>query len=711
MAAVSLVKRKLIPVKEQCTAAEVRNRLEYPAEDSILAKDSRWLHARMARSTKTRSPDEEEPEEDAEGMAVGQAVCLRKTVTAIIRKTMLVMVDPSEPDRRAWSVRDLTKLIAKRKPDELLEAIGTVGYFLRVYDSDRLYRNAPIKCVRREHLDLDRLEKILARYPERNEIFGTFHEWCEFLMRLPPVEPGVAYEGNDCDLPDSEFHVDFQMVCSQIDTCRLLPEHIDVARLREYAAVGDDPRQEQIDGYLTRLAASGLGDPRAPHLMQPYKKKVYSGAKVGREIPPWYRIPFMSRGARAAAAPDGAIISDISNAAFEGARVFAERHDKSSKLLARYNAHRAAWRDVIRDYYEITPEDSKRHMMPTLYLRPYAPRRMNHKGILPFVECLAQEAGVLRRVNAALKPALVHSLREDERPNPERSAWAITLQDEENALVTSFLDVASKHGLNKLIALIFDETWHMPENPDPINLEVLQSDFKAATGASIKCKRARPASACVGAVVRTVRSRVEDGELSQSTIPIIEVEGTMVCACSVLVNLFPDDTQVRQFVDTHTCGPYTYGYIASQLPHIQFTLLHSPPCWADGEEQIVIHEMRRLTEVGHASGVHIHGGAVWFYDESQTSAVLLPPHYCPALFGDNNFVRCIRVCAGSCNQPTSKRQRIAPSAVNMDVSALLAGGAADTDGDDHVAFLLAIDDVVEKELGSLFAGAWRTCLG
>jgi hypothetical protein len=143
MAAVSLVKRKLIPVKEQCTAAEVRNRLEYPAEDSILAKDSRWLHARMARSTKTRSPDEEEPEEDAEGMAVGQAVCLRKTVTAIIRKTMLVMVDPSEPDRRAWSVRDLTKLIAKRKPDELLEAIGTVGYFLRVYDSDRLYRNAP----------------------------------------------------------------------------------------------------------------------------------------------------------------------------------------------------------------------------------------------------------------------------------------------------------------------------------------------------------------------------------------------------------------------------------------------------------------------------------------------------------------------------------------------------------------------------------------
>ena len=137
------------------------------------------------------------------------------------------------------------------------------------------------------------------------------------------------------------------------------------------------------------------------------------------------------------------------NSAFRGAEHLAEEYNESCKWVQRYNDFQPAWRRLASKYYGIELEPAKKNMQPTLYMDPqdlYAPPACKHRGVLPWVACLAADATRLRRIACEKNPNVVDFYRKQGRPWPERSAFATLLQERENQLVRSFMAMAGKCG-------------------------------------------------------------------------------------------------------------------------------------------------------------------------------------------------------------------------------------------------------------------------
>ena len=136
---------------------------------------------------------------------------------------------------------------------------------------------------------------------------------------------------------------------------------------------------------------------------------MYAGVEMGREYPPWLSVVFLTRGARAVAAPTGTLKCDISNAAFECAVKLGTEHSVDTDWIQRYNKYKEEWRDVAKAYYGISANDAKQHFQPSLYTSPYPPRGKRCLGVLPFVACLAAQAQRVRAAACDSNPGLVEA--------------------------------------------------------------------------------------------------------------------------------------------------------------------------------------------------------------------------------------------------------------------------------------------------------------
>ena len=501
---------------------------------------------------------------------------------------------------------------------------------------------------------------------------------------VPPEEaddaPPIDYDDVAC-VPLTADDAVFQGLDTQPTVDRICPEYINLDSLMEYAAVREDPRQPQVDAYVEKVQARGAEGRHGKHLLQPYTRKMYNGVALGREIPGWLSMPFMSKRARKAAAPVGTVMADISNAAFEAAVRFGNTNRKPTKWITRYNQHKQVWRAVIAKYYGISVEEAKDHLQPVLYTRPCPPPGKSQMGLLPFVECLAVEATALRVLHSAQNRPLVELMEAAGRRNPEWSAWAIgVLQEGEHRLVSEYIGVAARHGLDVVTAVIFDEVWHMPATDINVEIADIQNEFTVATGAKIKCVQVTTASVAMGGVVRRLDVAADAGSgILAPAGSLVHVCGEMTCLPFVLANLFPSDEDIATFARECGDGPFSYAQIATKLPHLQFELTDERPEWTTEGERIIIHEMRRCSSgPGHATGTRVCGETVTWYDATMPAAVSLTPSDSRALVSGLQGVHFIRVLCSACASPARKRSKPQRLPANETMLEWTAGGPSET---------------------------------
>ena len=172
LAAVIFIRDYIARTKKETTPAELRNRLEFPDPSSILAKDSAYLHARMARATSALSPDH-----DASIENLAEHATITGAVSDLIRRALVAMTSSESPFKCTWVLSDIVRTICKRRPQTLSDAAGVSQYFLRIFDGTRMYKGRPIKMIERRRLNLVTLESILGEHADRDDVFGTFNEW------------------------------------------------------------------------------------------------------------------------------------------------------------------------------------------------------------------------------------------------------------------------------------------------------------------------------------------------------------------------------------------------------------------------------------------------------------------------------------------------------------------------------------------------------
>ena len=209
-------------------------------------------------------------------------------------------------------------------------------------------------------------------------------------MTLAYVQWNTGEETHDAR-PAAEG-LDEELIQSQITRkCR---ERLN-ERAEEYSAVGEDPRQDQLDAYLQNWRHRRSEGEFGMYIEQTYRKHMLGGRAVGREYPPWLSIPFLSRGARAACARHSVVSVVFCAAAFEAARDQGVRMGLSVDWLTRYTKHKSAW----QQYYEFTSEQAKDFFQLVLYMDAYPHRGHSDKGRAA-VHCVP-ERGVCTRCERA----------------------------------------------------------------------------------------------------------------------------------------------------------------------------------------------------------------------------------------------------------------------------------------------------------------------
>lgn len=627
LAAVTWLQRFVFPTKLSKSPDQLRAGITWPRTDSVLYKDTQWFLKRMSRSTKTNTPDEDEPNTLARSVHTPPPPAVSEEYMDVVTKSLRLMSPQGNGSRRRiWSERDLMKGLGKSTCGVLAQEVERGSYFIRRAEG-RLYAGRMVRSYERRLLDIHALlsttEQFRVRIGPLDNIIGTFAEWNSIgvdaaWLRDDEENVRVFEELDDYTELDCRFNgCDTQPINDR--TCN---EVIDECRLREYILVGDDPRQVQLERYMDLYEKENAGRIERRHLTRRYRKKDYGICKYGREYPEWLSIVFMSSGGRKAAAPDGTVMCDISNAAFEAAVRLGEQFGLPTVWLKRFNAHKTHWREFISCYYNISTTAAKAHMQPTLYMDPYPPEGKMHMGILPFVHAAAREASDIRSAFCAANPRLVDELASAGRANPQRSAFAIGgLQEIENQFMRQFFDIASRGGAGDPQVVIFDEAWMQPGSEDMVRSAVVE--FTQSTGVHIKVSVQSPEMIPMHAVIRRVDRMLHSGSIVEAT-PLKRVSGKLACLKFVVRNLFGDTPNLDQQLNVLTDGPFGYDELQRAVAGLQFRVV-SCPDWTGRVGSYVVHEPSVVEgRHGHATGFVIQeDGQVFCCDITLTRWVVM----------------------------------------------------------------------------------------
>lgn len=456
---------------------------------------------------------------------------------------------------------------------------------------------------------------------------------------------------------------------------RVCHEVVDLGRLREYCAIGVDTRMDQLQQYVALWRVAEADTAGVAQLARVYKRKSYTQGEIGREYPPWLSIPWLSRGAREAAAPDGTLSIDISNAQFFCCQQLGKLHNLPVVWLERFNAHKGRWRQTVQEYYKVPESMAKHHLFMTFFMRPYPPPECRHLGVLPFVECLAEEIRVIRATVCAARSDLVEAMTLLEKPNAEWSVFSLLLQEEEHMIVLSLLDCAAECGLGPPRAIIFDEVWFDGvANVDP---QTVLDGVLARTGATVKWSRFQTAVAPVGQLSWRIRQLLAGGQLKTLPLRTIPVTGSATCLPFALLQLLPAHEMLQTFTNDRVDGPVTYKTM-SDICCIEFTRVSVMSAVA-GPGDFIIHEPRRTVGgIGHASALRVppQEPAV-YYDQCLDGPVAIPFDMLSGLLdGGQRIVLRVNVRNADGGRP-GKRTRLAQGSTD-EVLELFAGGGDTT---------------------------------
>ena len=155
---------------------------------------------------------------------------LPSEVPLALRDALVAMTSQDIRDRRMWPISEIVKESCRYWPALLSTTIGQCRYFIRLMTGSRLCGGKAVEALERKQFDIQRLERILAMYPEAARAFGDSREWCSVLAACSWTESDPVDECEEiadaCELDDV-----LQTLNTQREIFRFCVERIERTRL------------------------------------------------------------------------------------------------------------------------------------------------------------------------------------------------------------------------------------------------------------------------------------------------------------------------------------------------------------------------------------------------------------------------------------------------------------------------------------------------
>ena len=219
----------------------------------------------------------------------------------------------------------------------------------------------------------------------------------------------------------------------------------------------------------------------------------------------------------------------------------------------------------------------------------------------------------------------VKVMKDQNRKSPERSTFAVILQEKESEMVNTLIGMAQDFGFSGTSAVIFDEVWLETAPNTVADPSGLADRFFATTGVCVRHESFSEDNVPIGAVTRRVRSAVETGRAKLLPDTMRKEGGRDTCLPFALSQLLPSagNTDGFSFTGGVTCGPVTCRVIADACP--QLTLHLAGIDWTTSPGTYLLRDGRRLRDgIGHVSGLRIAADTTSvFHDQASANPVRL----------------------------------------------------------------------------------------
>lgn len=114
-------------------------------------------------------------------------------------------------------------------------------------------------------------------------------------------------------------------------------------------------------------------------------KKLVAGKPLGRHFFPHISVSSLTRRARDALCPPGAIEFDQATALVSIMVKLAQPYHIHTPNLVKYMKHKCNWRAAVAKYYQIEDDEAKTVLMRAIFGFPGPLQPHTEKGVLPFL--------------------------------------------------------------------------------------------------------------------------------------------------------------------------------------------------------------------------------------------------------------------------------------------------------------------------------------
>ncbi|CAJ1432753.1 unnamed protein product [Effrenium voratum] len=577
----------LFPHMKKFGVQACSDRLESPGAVSTTTLDTKWLLARMNRSSKAAQPEEDAAARPSAPARSEEEAATTSVAEKIVRETHKMF---AEVNRAAVAANPGVVPAKKARPDGSKK--------LRVdwlRDSVASFPNI-IQRFERRLLDVAEWERCLATCAGEGsfvQIFGSWPQW-QWHDQKEWVDPVPELRR----LPDGDA---WEVTCA-----------VDLQRLRDYMSQGRDRRQVQVQDFVAMCEAQGRQSGSLHLLLTVGHQKVAAGRSLGRVFFPWLSVPNLSREARRHAAPANSVEFDIPNAVVHFAVQLAESDGLEMPCFKLYCSYKECWRRAVATWYKLQEQDSKKELLRACFGCTYARRVDGELLACPLLEGLAVESHRLQARLCEQHPDLLKCMQESGKPRPEASVLAYILFEMENQKLRQFVELLPRHKF-AMVAPVFDAVVAAPD-PDG-DAETLVEDFEILTGIRMQVAKVCTETASTSSLQHWLSGREVPKE-------VLVIPGRFACIPSALANLFPETEEAlaREFAGQD--HPISYKEVASRVSGLCLRCLSAEEAPSlPGGARCLVHEFcPDGDEIGHAYGALVGPETVVIVTSSPSTA-------------------------------------------------------------------------------------------
>ncbi|CAJ1431563.1 unnamed protein product [Effrenium voratum] len=586
----------LFPHMKKFGVQACSDRLESPGAVSTTTLDTKWLLARMNRSSKAAQPEEDAAARPSAPARSEEEAATTSVAEKIVRETHKMFAGQyfgtaaAEVNRAAVAANPGVVPAKKARPDGSKK--------LRVdwlRDSVASFPNI-IQRFERRLLDVAEWERCLATCAGEGsfvQIFGSWPQW-QWHDQKEWVDPVPELRR----LPDGDA---WEVTCA-----------VDLQRLRDYMSQGRDRRQVQVQDFVAMCEAQGRQSGSLHLLLTVGHQKVAAGRSLGRVFFPWLSVPNLSREARRHAAPANSVEFDIPNAVVHFAVQLAESDGLEMPCFKLYCSYKECWRRAVATWYKLQEQDSKKELLRACFGCTYARRVDGELLACPLLEGLAVESHRLQARLCEQHPDLLKCMQESGKPRPEASVLAYILFEMENQKLRQFVELLPRHKF-AMVAPVFDAVVAAPD-PDG-DAETLVEDFEILTGIRMQVAKVCTETASTSSLQHWLSGREVPKE-------VLVIPGRFACIPSALANLFPETEEAlaREFAGQD--HPISYKEVASRVSGLCLRCLSAEEAPSlPGGARCLVHEFcPDGDEIGHAYGALVGPETVVIVTSSPSTA-------------------------------------------------------------------------------------------